>query len=173
MSAAPATATRAAREPRPGRSALHGRGGFTLAEVVVVLAVISIVVRIALPNVQEALARARASAALGDVEVVRTAAAAFYARANGWPEDAPPGVVPEGLEEDLPAGFSFDRGTYRIDWERWSVPDGLPGGSGSTTLLGISIATDDPLLGNAVAALIGARGWYTIGNNATFLVDGI
>ena len=48
----------------------HRRSGFTLVEVV---AVVSILARIALPNVQEALIRARAAAAMGDVEVVRTA----------------------------------------------------------------------------------------------------
>jgi prepilin-type N-terminal cleavage/methylation domain-containing protein len=150
------------------RTRRGGRAGFTLVELAMVLAIVSIVVRIALPNVQEALTRARATAAVGDVEVVRVAAAAYYARSSEWPEEAPAGVIPEGLAQDLPAGFSFDRGAYRLDWDRFTLADSLPGAG---TLLGISIATDDPLLGNAVAALIGPRGWYTLGNNATFLVE--
>jgi prepilin-type N-terminal cleavage/methylation domain-containing protein len=147
-----------------------GRAGFTLVELAMVLALVSIVARIALPNVQESLTRARATAAVGDVEVVRVAVAEYHERSNEWPEEAPAGVVPEGLAQDLPAGFSFDRGTYRLDWDRYTLADSVPG-SGAGTLLGISITTDDPLLGNAVAALIGPRGWYTLGNNATFLVD--
>ena len=147
-----------------------GRAGVTLVEIAMVLALVSIIARIALPSVQESLTRARATAAVGDVEVVRVAAAAYYARSNEWPAEAPAGVIPEGLAQDLPAGFSFDRGSYRLDWDRYTLADSLPG-SGVSTLLGISIATDDALLGNAVAALIGPRGWYTLGNNATFLVD--
>ncbi len=85
---------------------------------------------------------------------MRTAAAAHYTRTREWPQDAPAGVVPTGLEEDLLEGFSFDRGAYLLDWERWTLPDG----SGPEILLGISIATEDELLGNAVAALIGAAG---------------
>jgi prepilin-type N-terminal cleavage/methylation domain-containing protein len=148
------------------------RAGFTLVEVAMVLAIVSILARIALPNFQEAILRARATAAVGDVEVVRTAAAAFYARSNQWPDEAPAGVVPEGLAADLPDGFTFDRGDYQLDWERWTLPE-VQGSAGSNTLLGVSIATDDELLGNAVAALMGPQGWYTLGNNATFLVSGM
>lgn len=148
-----------------------GRGGFTLVEVAMAVAVLSILTRLALPNIQEALMRARAAAAFGDVEVVRTAVAAYHERANQWPAEAPAGVVPAGLEEDLPAGFSFDRGDYQLDWDRWEIPaDSV---AAERTLLGISIATGNSLLGNAVAGLIGPQGWYTLGNNATFLIEGI
>jgi prepilin-type N-terminal cleavage/methylation domain-containing protein len=158
-----------------GRGALRrlGRAGFSLVEVVMVMAVASILARIALPNVQEALTRTRAAAAVADVEVVRVAAAAYYARTNQWPADAPAGVVPEGLGADLPVGFTFDRGEYLLDWERWTLPQGLPGTPASTLLLGVSIAAEDEMLGNAVMALMGPQGWYTLGNNATFLVEGI
>lgn len=150
---------------------MKGRGGFTLVEMVVVVAVVSILARIALPNLQEAAIRARAAAALGDVEVVRTAAANYHARTNDWPAEAPAGVVPTELVTELPDGFTFDRGMYRLDWERWELPEGLPGSS-AHLLLGVSIATEDELLGNAVAALIGRNGWYSVGHSNTFLIDG-
>ncbi len=148
----------------------HRRGGFTLVEVV---AVVSILARIALPNVQEALIRARAAAAMGDVEVVRTAAANYYARNNAWPGEAPPGVVPAELLDDLPDEFSFDRGEYRLDWERWTLPNGLPEDTTPRILVGVLIATPDEMLGNAVAALIDNSGWYSLGHNSTFLIDGL
>jgi prepilin-type N-terminal cleavage/methylation domain-containing protein len=154
----------------------RGSGGFTIVEVVVVLAIVSIVTRIALPSFQEATARARAAAALGDVEVVRTAAVNYYARTNEWPAEAPAGQVPPELAADLPEGFSFDRGQYQLDWDRWNLPGGLPGGppsaSGPHTLLGVSVATTDPLLGNAVAGLVDRNGWYSLGASNTFLIDG-
>ena len=149
------------------------RGGFTLVEMVVVAAVVSILARIALPNLQESVIRARAAAAMGDVEVVRTAAANYHARTNIWPVEAPPGVVPPELVQDLPEGFTFERGEYQLDWEHWDLPDGIPPNTGAKTLIGVSIATTDTLFGNAVAALMGNNGWYTMGNSYTFLVEGI
>ena len=149
------------------------RGGFTLVEIVVVVAVVSILARIALPNFEEAVIRARAAAALGDVEVVRTAAANYHARTDQWPAEATPGVVPPELVQDLPEGFAFDRGGYQLDWDRWSLPDGLPRGTGPRVLVGVSIQTPDELLGNAVAALIGDRGWYSLGHANTFLIDAL
>jgi hypothetical protein len=38
-------------------------------------------------------------------------------------------------------------------------------------LLGVSVATDDELLGNAVAGLVGTTGWYSLGHSNTFLID--
>ena len=148
-------------------------GGFTLTEILVVAAVTSLLARIALPNFQEAVIQARAASALGDVNVVRTAAASYHARSNRWPAQAPPGVVPPELLTDLPDGFTFERGEYQLDWEHWSLPDGIPPNSGPMTLIGVSIATADDLLGNAVAGLMGNNGWYSMGNNYTFLVEGI
>lgn len=147
------------------------RAGFTLVEMLLVVAVVSILARIALPNFQEAAIRARAAAALGDVEVVRTAAANYHARTNAWPAEAAAGVVPSELVQDLPEGFSFERSGYELDWDRWTIPGGLPG-TGAHTLLGVSITTDDELLGNAVAALVGPNGWYSLGHSNTFLIDG-
>jgi prepilin-type N-terminal cleavage/methylation domain-containing protein len=149
------------------------RGGFTLVEMTVVVAVVSILARIALPNLQESVIRARAAAAMGDVDVVRTAAANYHARTNVWPAETPPGVVPAELIQDLPEGFTFERGEYQLDWEQWSLPDGLPPHTGPKTLIGVSIITQDDLLGNAVAALIGTNGWYSLGHSYTFLVEGL
>jgi prepilin-type N-terminal cleavage/methylation domain-containing protein len=157
-----------------GTTTRHARdGGFTLVELVVVVAVVSILTRIALPNVQEALLRARATAARGDVEVVRTAALNYYARTSQWPAEAAAGELPPELVGDLPEGFTFDRGTYLLDWDRWTLPDGLPGSPEPRTLVGVSVSTDDELLGNAVAALVGPSGWYSLGHSNTFLIDGM
>ena len=82
-------------------------------------------------------------------------------------------MVPPELLADLPDGFTFERDEYQLDWEQWSLPDGIPPNSGPMTLIGVSIATTDDLLGNAVAGLIGNNGWYSMGNSYTFLVEGI
>ena len=149
------------------------RGGFAWIEVLAVVAALAIVGRIALPNVQEARIRARARTAIADVDLVRAAATSYHARTKEWPADAPDGQVPAELVGDLPEGFSFARRGYRLDWERWVLPDGLAGWSGARTLLGVSVATEDARLGNAVAALVGQNGWYGAGNTSTFLMDGM
>lgn len=151
----------------------RSRRGFTLVEMVVVAAVVSILARIALPNFQESVVRARAVSAVGDVAVVRTAAANYHARSNLWPTETSPGVVPPELVADLPEGFTFERGEYQLDWEHWSLPDGIPPHTGAKTLIGVSIITADDLLGNAVAGLIGSNGWYSMGRSYTFLVEGL
>ena len=154
------------------RARARAAGGFTLVELIVVLAVVSILTRIALPHFEEAVIRARAVAALGDVEVVRTAAANYHARTNEWPAEAPVGQVPPELVNDLPEGFSFDRGQYQLDWDRFSLPLGLATWPESRMLLGVSVATPDEMLGNAVAALVGNGGWYSLGHSNTFLIEG-
>lgn len=148
------------------------RRGFTLVELIVVIAVISILARLALPTFQESVIRARAAAALGDVDVVRTAAANYHARSNRWPADAPPGVVPPDLLEDLPEGFTFEREGFKLDWEVWALPDGIPPHTGPRTVVGVAIVTDDELLGNAIGGLMSGNGWYSMGNTYTFLVEG-
>ena len=72
-----------------------------------------------------------------------------------WPGEDSAGT--HGRDADgllgLLEGFTFERGLYQLDWEHWLLPDGLPHGSGPSLLMGVSIATTDPLLGNAVATL--------------------
>ncbi len=147
-------------------------GGFTMIEVVTVAVVMGTLVRIALPNFHEVFLKARAAEVVGDFETVRLAAANYHAEHHAWPEDAYVGQIPEGLAEYLPENFTFVRAGYRIDWENWVLPDGLPKYPETGVLLGISIATEDAELGNAVLDLLGgAMASYALGSNYTFIVE--
>ncbi|MBW3533689.1 MAG: prepilin-type N-terminal cleavage/methylation domain-containing protein [Gemmatimonadetes bacterium] len=147
------------------------RRGFTLVEVLVVVMVMSIVTRIALPNVQEALLRARATEAVATLRVVEVAAREYNATTGAWPMEAPPGEVPPELVGYLPDGFDFQLEEYQLDWERWSLPDGLPSDPDADELVGVSLVTDREDLGLAVAELLGSSGWYTLGDHYTRLID--
>jgi hypothetical protein len=104
------------------------------------------------------------------VRTVRTAAERFHAERMRWPEDALTGEVPLDLEAYLPGGFRFEGAGYRLDWERWALPDGLPDAPGLRGLVGVSVVTPDAALGQAVIRLLqdDATPW-TLGDTYTLL----
>lgn len=147
------------------------RRGFTMVEVLVVVAVASILTRLAIPSVQEALLRARATEAVADLRVVEVAARQFNADTGLWPPEANPGEVPPELLPYLPEGFSFAFEGYRLDWEHWILPQGLPSDPDADELVGVSLVTDRDDLGLAAAELLGPSGWYTVGDHYTRLLE--
>ncbi len=165
-----------ARSGRARPSSLRGgrRHGFTMIEVLTVLMIMSVVVRIGIPNYQEVRLRAEAARVVGDFEVVRVAVFNYNADHHTWPRDFGPGVVPPELRPYLPEGFTFDRGLYELDWENWILPDGLPKHPETKVLLGISVTTPDPALGHAVEDLLGtSMAHYTLGDNYTFVIEAL
>lgn len=147
------------------------RLGFTIVELLVVLVLMSIVTRIALPTVHEARLRAHAAEALGDLRAVEAAARAYHADTGIWPAESSPGAVPPELAGYLPEGFAFTFDEYRLDWETWTLPEGLPSDPSPGVLVGVSIVTDREALGLAVAELLGPGGWYTLGDHYTRLIE--
>jgi prepilin-type N-terminal cleavage/methylation domain-containing protein len=147
------------------------RSGFGLVELLVVMTIVAILARIALPAYHDLATRARAAAAVADLEAVRMAAYGYNADTNEWPADRTPGVVPPELLPYLGPGFSFQRAHYQLDWENWVLPDGTPRYPGTGVLLGVSISTTDPALGQALEELVGSdTAHYTLANNYTFVI---
>lgn len=143
-----------------------------MVEVVTVAVVMGTLVRIAMPNFHDVLLKARAAEVIGDFETVRVAVFNYHVDHLQWPADAYAGQVPAGLEEYLPEGFDFVRAGYRLDWENWVLPNGLPKDPESGVLLGISIVTEDRALGQAMVDLLGsAMASYTLGDTYTFVVE--
>ncbi len=156
---------------RPARSLLR-KAGFTMIEVLTVLMVVSVVVRIGIPNYQNVLSRAEAVRAAGDFRVVREALEHYGSEHNGWPRDFGPGQVPPELAPYLQEGFSFNRGHYRLDLQNWSLPDGLPSQPDTRTMLGLSVVTDDTALGAALNELMGPEfPHFAVGGTYTFILD--
>lgn len=147
------------------------RGGFTLVELLVVAAIIGILAGLAIPNLRTMVLRARAAEVAGDMEVVRVAALSYHADRLGWPGEAAEGTVPSQLVPFLPENFSFSGNGYTLDFENWSLPGGLPGDPSTTTLIGVSVNTDDPALGNALVELLGSAVVFSVGNVHTIVID--
>ena len=133
------------------------------------LLLVSIITRIAIPQLQEILTRARATEVRATFSVVVGAANRLSLENLPWPPDVDAGVVPPGLLRQLPPGFSFDRARYQLDWENWVLPEGMPGEPTVRGLIGISITTSDRSLGLALMDLIPVNAKFALGETYTFI----
>jgi len=143
-----------------------------MVEVLTVVVVVSTLARIGVPGFHEVLLKARATEVIADFQTVRVAAFGYHADNLRWPADGYTGQVPSGLETYLPENFSFERLGYRLDWENWALPDGLPGTAGASAVVAISVVTEDRELGRALADVLGgAMAHYELGNTYTFVIE--
>ena len=145
------------------------RRGFTIVEAVTVMMVVSVLVRIAIPQMQDLLTQARATEVRAAFSVVEESAVRYSIENNPWPSDTGPGVVPPELIGELPPGFSFDGERYQLDWENWALPSGLPGDPTVRGLVGVSITTSDRALGLALMDIIPNNAKFVLGDTYTFI----
>lgn len=95
--------------------------GFTLIELMIVLAIISIIAAIAIPNLLVSLASGREAAAIGSLRTISTAAEQYRMRTSQYPvvlDDLSsefPALIDEALGSGQRNGYNFDLG-------------GIPGG---------------------------------------------
>ena len=132
-----------------------GRGGFTLVELLVVVVIAGLLAGLARPSLQRALLKARAAEAVSQLDVVDVAVRTYQADHHGWPPDRNRGIVPPGLSEYLPDGFTFTPGPFTIDYDNWSTQS--PG------FIGLTIITTDAELGQAMLELLGGGSTWTDG----------
>jgi prepilin-type N-terminal cleavage/methylation domain-containing protein len=147
--------------------------GFSLVELMVVLAIIGTLVRIALPNYRAMVTNARAAHSVEELLVVRTAAFGYFAQTGSWPAESPAGTMPAELTPFLSKGLNFKPNGYELDWDNWILPSGLPGHPGANVFMGISVSTTDELLGLTVVALLKKSGAaYSSGTSYTLPIVG-
>lgn len=147
---------------------MRRRQGFSLIELLTVLAVIGALVRLAIPHYWQITKKATARSALADVRVIRDATFNYQQDKGVWPSESSSGQAPPALATYLPQGFSFVRKNYELDFESWA-------GSGSgPAILGVAVDTDDTTLAEEIRKL-GASGipYFVSGSRTTFILAGL
>jgi prepilin-type N-terminal cleavage/methylation domain-containing protein len=97
------------------------RKGFTLVETMVVVGIIGLLTSISIPAMQKARSGSIATALANNF---RTYAQAFEVHAleqGTWPPDANHGIVPEGMEGQLPRFTETTAAGGHWDWEHMAM----------------------------------------------------
>ena len=148
------------------------RSGFTFVELLIVVTIVGILSAIAVPKYIDLKRRANTTKVLGDFQAVRVAVMSFFADSAYFPAEVPAGVMPPNLQKYLPVGFQFTRAQWTLDYENWNVGQ-QPEFPNSESLIGVSVTTDDPVLGETTSRLLGNVPQFSVGNTYTFMISGM
>jgi prepilin-type N-terminal cleavage/methylation domain-containing protein len=100
---------------------IRQRRGFTLIELLVVIVIMGVLVRIAIPRIQDLKERATAARLIGAIDVARNAAYQYLAATSTWPRTTGRGNIPRGLAPYLPGGFDFTQDDVKLAWQVFTV----------------------------------------------------
>jgi prepilin-type N-terminal cleavage/methylation domain-containing protein len=149
---------------------IRRRAGFTFVELLTVLIVMGLLAGLALLKYIDLTHRARSAQVVGDLESVRIAAYGAWYETGKWPAEVGPGLVPPGLAQYLPNGFTFQRKDYTLDWENF-VP--ANGGETAGMQVGVVVSSTEPRLQRALESALGNKlPFIDVGGDLTFIIVG-
>jgi prepilin-type N-terminal cleavage/methylation domain-containing protein len=139
--------------------------GFTLIELITVMMVLSVLAGIALPLLRGVIIKAEAADVVGDLNVIKVAVFAYQADHNAWPRDRGRGQVPPELVEYLPAGFSFRKDDYTLDYDNWTRRRRGP------FKIGLTFISRNRDLGLMVLDMLGSNVWTNGRRKFTWIIE--
>ena len=153
---------------------LKARRGFTLAEMLVVVTVISVLTSIALPKMADLVRRAKAAKVIGAMAAVRVAVFTYYSDLNTFPNESGSGVTPTGLAPYLPKNFAFKTTDYNLDYDNLTLFTYTNGTWVQSQLIMISVKPNngDTKLGLIVLNMLGTSG-LNLGSRQGMVLSGL
>jgi prepilin-type N-terminal cleavage/methylation domain len=149
---------------------IRRRAGFTFVELMTVLIVLGLLAGLAILKYIDLTHRARVAQVVGDLEAVRLAAYGAWYETGKWPAEVGPGVIPPGLAQYLPGGFTFQRKEYTLDWENFAPPNGGPTDG---MQVGVVVSSTEPRLQLALENTLGNKlPFIDVGGTLTFIIVG-
>ncbi len=118
--------------PKEGMNMLRNRKGFTLIELMIVVAIIGILAAIAIPNFLKFQAKSKQSEAKTNLKAIFTAETAYFGELNSFGSLAAVNYKPEGTVAKMIYAFSVDGGATTMgaaavagsDWTNSGLTDG-------------------------------------------------
>src|SRR5687767_13214437 len=98
------------------------RRGFSLIELMTVMAVIGLLAALGIPRYRDVKRRAHSAAVVSDFNTVRIAAYNYFAEHSTYPADGSAGSPPATLVPYLPTNFEFTTANYTLDYDVWPSP---------------------------------------------------
>jgi prepilin-type N-terminal cleavage/methylation domain-containing protein len=145
---------------------LRGRRGFSLAEVITVLAVVGILAGISVLRLNPAKDAAKTAAVTSDLRTIALAAQSYQMDHGKWPRSGGDGTTPADLVNYLPGGFSFRGPDYSYEYRNVEV-DGQP------PAVSIMVRTRNPTLQDRLMASLGGRdGFVASGGFLSYVLSG-
>lgn len=152
---------------------MNRRPGFSVIELLVVLTIVGVLARFASPKYAEVRRQALARTIAGDLNAIRLAAVNYNQDRNTWPANSNRGAMPPELQAYLPANFTFQRATYDLDWDTYTVRSATGSTRARTVVPAVSVWTNDPKLAAAIARMATAGlAHVAYGNRTMFLLLG-
>ncbi len=129
--------------------------GFTIIELLTVIAVLGLLTSNAIPKYQQFRKRADGAEILAAMTAVRVGAFQYNEGAGRWPPSARRGVVPRGLAPLLPGGGAnlFNGRYHRLQWTTTRV-----GGRRTPVIQVVSASLTDPIVCRNLYGLWGGAG---------------
>lgn len=147
----------------------HARRGFSLIELLTVMAVIALLAAIALPRYRDMKRRAFSANIVSDFNTVRVASYNYFADNSTYPPDGGSGTPPAVLIPYLPQNFSFANANYTLDYDVWPSPL-----NPTQLVVGVTVTSGDQELVNMVARNVQAGGMgINVGNGYTYIFAGL